>query len=158
MRILLPLLLLTGCAGAVANVPSLLPRPIESRSDDEPVVTPAPAVADPALDHQIAERVAAFETAAQAFAASETSTEALVARAGSAPEGSDAWLNAQTAVSVLGNVRAATDAAVADLEALGIARSEVGAYPALDAAIARASAEADRENEVTTRMSQRLVR
>jgi hypothetical protein len=158
MRYLAPLLLLSGCAGVATNAPSLLPRAIESRSDAEPAVTPDTVQPDPALDRQIAERIAAFDAAVRAFAENETSTEAIVASAAGAPQGSDAWLNAQTALSLLGNARAATDTATADLEALAIARAENGAnaYPALDAALARSEAEAKRENEVTTRLSLRL--
>ncbi|HWK35804.1 hypothetical protein [Sphingomonas sp.] len=160
MRSLAPLLLLSGCAGATADAPSLLPRPIESRSDVEPQVVPAPVAPDAALDADIARHVAAIAASIQAFAATESSAESLAARAAKAPGGSDAWLEAQGALSDLGSARAATDAAVADLTALAITRSESGAppYPALDAAIARASAEADRQDEVTARLSALLDR
>ncbi|MGK6320131.1 hypothetical protein [Sphingomonas sp. DT-204] len=160
MRRLAPLLLLSGCASLANQGPSLQPRPIESRSNAESEVVPVPIEADPALDARIAERVKTVDAAAQAFAAAESRAGTLANRAAKAPAGSDAWLDAQTATSELGTARAVTEAAVADLEALAIAHAEGGApaYPALDAALAKASAEAERENEVVTRLSALLDR
>ncbi|UIJ47249.1 hypothetical protein LZK98_10035 [Sphingomonas cannabina] len=162
MRRLAPLflLLVSGCSGLTNQGPSLQPRPIESRSNAEPEVVPVPIAPDPALDGKIAERVKAIDAAVEAFTEVERRAGTLANRAAKAPAGSDAWLDAQTAVSELGTARGTTEAAVADLEALAIAHAEGGApaYPALDAALAKASAEAERENEVAARLSALLER
>lgn len=162
MRRLAPLflLLVSGCSGLANQGPSLQPRPIESRSNAEPEVVPVPVAPDPAFDARIAERVKAVDVAVEAFAEVERRASTLASRAAKAPAGNDAWLDAQTAVSELGTARGTTEAAVADLEALAIARAESGApaYPALDTALAKTGAEADRENEVVARLSALLER
>ena len=51
----LGLLLMAGCAASEGvDAPSLLPRPVEKRSDALPAYTPPPLVADSALDAAIA--------------------------------------------------------------------------------------------------------
>ena len=56
------------------------------------------------------------------------------------PEGSEAWLDAQAALSDLEAKRAPVTALLADLEELALDRGATGkpAYPALDALIVRA--------------------
>ncbi len=144
------LLLLSACASAdTINAPSLLPRPIESRRDAEPVSSVQTVAPDAGLDSRIAEQVAKFEAAARAFTAARPAVAAKVARARGAAEGSDRWLDGQSAIGELQQARTATDAAMADLESLAIDRGTAGAlpYPALDAAIAAAQAELDRQLE-----------
>ena len=156
MRIVLalPALLLSGCAGTVPDAPSLLPRAIESRSDAEPVVEPAAIAPDPALDADIARRVATFDTTARTFAAGEAALAARIARARGAGEGSDRWLDGQAALGELQQLRTATDSAVVDIEALAIDRASNGKppYPALESAIAAAGREVDRQIAVENRL------
>lgn len=136
------LLTLGACAGSAVNAPSLLPRPIESRSDAPPAPRDETVAPDPALDAQVAERRAVFEQAAAAFDKGAPGVEARLRRAVGAAEGSERWLDGQTAIGELQQLRTATDAAMVDLEELAIARGSAGQlpYPALDAAIAAAQA------------------
>ncbi|WP_326524316.1 hypothetical protein [Sphingomonas sp.] len=148
-------LLLAGCAGTVPDAPSLLPRPIESRGDAEPAApaaNPADTV-DTALDAETARRVAAFDAAARAFSAAERDLAARIGRGKGAAEGSDRWLDGQAAIGELQQLRTATDSAMVDIEALAIERASAAKlpYPALEAAIAAAQAELDRQIVVETR-------
>ncbi|AQR73172.1 hypothetical protein [Sphingomonas sp. LM7] len=148
----LPILVaaLGGCTQSPDAYPSLLPRPIESQSLAEPD-RPAPVVApDPALDKRIAEAGAALTAGNQRFIKAAQEAEAKVAVARGVREGSDAWLDAQTALSTLESLRAPILASVSELEDLAIARGQAGQppYPALDSAItagnAIATAQGDR--------------
>lgn len=139
----LPLLLLAaGCTPSEDRYPSLLPRPIESQSLAEPVVTPAPAAPDPALDKRIAELTQGLDAAAKAFASEARSAEALVQVARGVPVGSDAWLDAQAALGAVNQKHLPVVVVLTDLDALAIERGSAGKppYPALDAAVARVAA------------------
>lgn len=146
MRRSVPLLavaLAAGCSPTTdARYPSLLPRPIEGTSLDEPERPVQVATPDPALDARIAALAATLDKGASDFTASAREAEARVAVARGVPEGSEAWVNAQLALSDLDTIRAPVSGAMSELEELAIARGEAGQppYPALDAAIARASA------------------
>ena len=146
MRAALPLLaaaLIGGCTEAGdSRYPSLLPRAIESQSLAEPV-RPAPVAApDPALDARIAEMVARLDRANAGFVSAAQAAEATIAVARGVPEGSEAWLEAQAALTRVDAERMPVNAVLADLEDLAIARGTAGQppYPALDAAMARADA------------------
>ena len=146
MRAALPLFaatLIGGCTEAGdSRYPSLLPRPIESQSLAEPV-RPAPVVVpDPALDARIAEILARLDQANASFVSAAQATEATIAVSRGVPEGSEAWLEAQAALTRVDAERMPVNAALADLEELGIARAGAGLppYPALEAAMARADA------------------
>lgn len=147
-------LLLAGCAPTTDNAPSLLPRPIETRSDAEPVATTAPAAADPALDAEIARRVAAFDAAARAFDGAVPGVEAKLAAARGAAEGSERWLDGQSAIGDLQQLRAAAEAAMAEIEELAIVRATDGRlpYPALDGAIATAQGLLERQLAAENRL------
>lgn len=156
MRILLPLLLLTGCAGtATSNAPSLLPREIERRTDAPGTPPPAPAAADPALDGAIAEKIAAFDRAVAAFDATVRTAEPRIVRGARAREGSEAWLDAQLALGEIDTARVGVSDATAALDELAIARGSAGAvpYPALEAAITRAGTDAERVSATAIRLS-----
>ena len=137
-----PLLALTACMADDKRYPSLLPRPIESQSVAEPVVQPAVAAPDPALDKRIGEVTAGLDAAQKAFVSAAQNAEAAIAVARGVPQGSEAWLNAQIALSEAEAKRAPIVAALTDLEQIAIERGEAGKppYPALDKAIARADA------------------
>ena len=139
---LLALAALAGCTQSPGAYPSLLPRPIETQSLDEPQRPDPVATPDPALDKRVAEITASLAANNQRFIAAAQDTEAKVAVARGVPEGSEAWLDAQTALSTLGAVRAPTLTALSELESLAIERGQAGlpAYPALDSAIAAADA------------------
>nr|WP_294810147.1 hypothetical protein [uncultured Sphingomonas sp.] len=131
---------LTGCTQSPGAYPSLLPRPIEGGSFAEPQ-RPAPVVApDAALDKRIAEFNASLTAGNQQFAAAAQEAEAKVAVSRGIPQGSDAWLDAQTALSRLESLRAPLLIALSDLEEIAIERGKAGQppYPALDLAITAA--------------------
>lgn len=141
---------LAGCTQDSTTYPSLLPRPIETQSLAEPERPPVVATPDPALDARIASVTATLQAGNQRFAAAAQDAEAKVAVARGVREGSDAWLDAQTALSTLESLRAPTLTTLAELEAMATERGTAGKppYPALDSAVAAAdamaSAQADR--------------
>jgi hypothetical protein len=127
---------LGGCAGAdTARYPSLLPRPIESRSDAEPAVAPpAPVVADPALDGKLADYAASLDKTEKAFAPAADHAEALARAAHGDAVGSDHWLDAQTALAQLDTYRSDLSAMLTDVEQIAIDRAAAGQpdYPAVE--------------------------
>lgn len=132
---------LCGCVDT-SQSPSLLPQPVESLSFDEPV-RPAPvATPDAALDAQIAAATAKLDALAAAFNKGAQEAEAKVAVARGMGAGSSRWLDAQTALANLDTLRAPVLNELADLEQAATERGVAGlpSYPALDAAIARADA------------------
>lgn len=151
--ILVPLsvaLLASGCAQERGNFPSLLPRAIEQRSDAEPERPVPVATPDPALDAQLTTLTAAVAEADAAFAKAAGAAEQRARAAKGAAEGSERWLDAQTALAEVDVARGAIQQPVAELEQLAIDRAVAGrpAYPALDAALeaarTRAAAQAER--------------
>jgi hypothetical protein len=142
-----PLLGLLASACAVSDsYPSLLPRAAEKQSLAEPVA-PAPeaAVADPALDVQIAQALRTLQERTAAFDAAATRAATRVAAAGRSPAGSEAWLDAQVALAELDTARSATLDVVSTLDDLAGTRAMALApdYPALTAALDRARAKGD---------------
>ncbi|HEY0623382.1 hypothetical protein [Sphingomonas sp.] len=151
----LPLGLPAACTTPDGGYPSLLPRPIESRDDAEPVRPDPVAAPDAALDARIAQRREAAMAAAKRFQAAAIIAESRIAVARGVAMGSESWVAAQTALADLDAIRGETVALVTDLEEAASARAQAGtpAYPALDAAIdeiggqARAQAERSRALE-----------
>ena len=145
MRALLLLLPLAACATASGDFPSLAPRPIEQRSDAEPEVVPVTAAPDPALDARVAGLVSQVETDAAAFSAAADRVAARLPGARRGGVGSDAWVDAQTAISQLLPSREAISGAQADLEQIALDRAVAGQppYPALEAARQTVTAAAD---------------
>lgn len=130
-------LALTGCTQDSTTYPSLLPRPIETQSLAEPERPPVVATPDAALDARIARGTATLQSGNQRFVKAAQEAEAKVAVARGVREGSEAWLDAQTALSTLESLRAPTLATLAELEAIATERGTAGkpSYPALDAAV-----------------------
>jgi len=140
--VLISALALTGCIQSSGEYPSLLPRAAESQGLEEPVRPVAVAVPDAAFDKQIADLTAQLDVLAAAFNKGAQEAEARIAVARGLPEGSEPWIEAQTALANLDTMRAPVQTVVSDLEALAIERGAAGLppYPALDAATARAGA------------------
>lgn len=133
-------ILITACASPDAY-PSLLPRGSERGGFEEPAAPPPVAVAaDPALDARIAAVGRKATDAATRFDAAATKAERTVIAASGAATGSDAWLDAQTALADLDVLRAESLEGLTDLEQLASERALAltAAYPALDAAVATA--------------------
>jgi hypothetical protein len=141
MKQLFPLaglaLLIGGCATPdTSRYPSLLPRPIESRSDLEPVVPP-PTLAQP--DPATEARLAAFRTTLadteKAFAPAADRTEAAARLAQGDAVGGEKWIAAQVMLAELDGYRATLSGTVTDIEQLAIDRAAAAEpdYPGLAA-------------------------
>lgn len=140
---------LAGCTQSPDSYPSLLPRPIEKQSLAEPERPVPVATPDAKLDARIAELTASLTMGNQRFATAAQEAEAKIAVARGVAEGSDAWLDAQTALSTVESLRAPTLTGLAALEELAIERGKAGEppYPALDSAIAAADAMAKAQSD-----------
>ncbi|MDJ0277095.1 hypothetical protein QLH51_09845 [Sphingomonas sp. 2R-10] len=136
--------LLSACAAPAGDYPSLLPRPIERISLAEPNRPVPVATPDATLDARIAALGRDVAGAARAFDAAIAKARPTVETARSSGEGSERWLGAQVALAQLDVARTAIDAPLGDLERLAIDRAATGAppYPALDRAVAQATAAA----------------
>jgi len=137
------LLSLGACAVTDGPYPSLAPRPAEKLGFAEPAAPPpAPLVADPALDRQIADNARERAAAAMAFDTGAARAEQLARAARGAKAGSDRWLDAQTAVAELDALRARHQDALGALEDMAAARAQAlqPAYPTLEAALTSARA------------------
>ena len=159
-----PFLLFASMVGGCAEqgaFPSLMPRPIELEAAEEEAGTDtppaaAPAPPDPALVARLAELVALARQGEAAFRAAADGAAAQVARAGAA--GSESWIQAQMAVSRLEEVRAPTVVALADLDALALARHRAAelqpaGHAALAAALEEVSAIASAQRAEISRLS-----
>lgn len=133
--ILLPLLALAAC-GAPAGYPSLAPRPIERLSTAEPA--PAPAVPAPAvpLPPALAQAVEQALRGHAAFEAARAAQAPRIARGRGAAVGSEPWIAAQQALSVLEAARGPVTTALAALDAARTA----GGGAAVEAACAEVEA------------------
>jgi hypothetical protein len=142
-------LLSTGCAEQrVSRYPSLQPRPIERRSDAEPVAAAATAaVPDATLDATLAGYDRTLATTDTAFTPAADAAERAVRAARGDAAGGERWITAQTALAKLDGFRATTSSAVTDLDelAIGRARDAKPPYPALDALHARGEAQVTAE-------------
>jgi hypothetical protein len=140
---------LAGCTQSPDAYPSLLPRPIESQSMAEPERPVAAVAPDPALDSRIAGVTATLQSGNQRFVTAAQAAEAKVAVARGVPEGSEAWLDAQAALSNLESLRAPTLTALAELEQMASERGQAGklSYPALDSAVTAADAMANAQGD-----------
>lgn len=128
---LLPLFaLLGGCAsGAQGDFPSLAKRPVEGTLTvappvDVPLPPPPPATGD--LAARIAALVQAAEGGDAAFRGASAAAETAAGSASGAGVSSESWVVAHQAISRLDAARAPSTAALADLDAMLIARSDSG--------------------------------
>lgn len=135
-------ILLAGCAQTSTRYPSLLPRANERLDFTEPERPVVQATPDAGLDARIAALATLIDSTDRDFQKAAKDAEAKVARARGLAAGSSAWLDAQTALSVLDGLRARAAVPLGDLDQLRIERAQSGQpdYPALQAAMDRASA------------------
>lgn len=157
----LGLLLMAGCAASEGvDAPSLLPRPVEKRSDALPAYTPPPLVADPALDAAIARNARERADASARLEPLARRAEAAATAGRGAAVGSERWIAAQSALAELDDLRATASAAVTDLEQLAIARAATGApdYPALEQARQEAAGELAAQTQRIDRLEKMVPR
>lgn len=134
--------LLAGCAQTSTRYPSLLPRANEGLDFTEPERPVAQATPDARLDARITELTGAIDSTDQEFQKAARDAETKVGRARGQAAGTSPWLDAQTALSVLDGLRSRAAVTLGDLDQLRIERAQSGQpdYPALQAAMDRASA------------------
>ncbi len=157
--VFLALLAVAGCAQPGGRFPSLLPRAIETRDDAEPMPSAPAVVADPALDAQVAAADAALAKLRADFEVGAARAQQLADAAKGMPAGSEAWLNAQSALADLEVIRADVSSSISDLERLAIDRAAAGnpPYPALDALRSAAQTQHGDEGIIVETLSQQLA-
>ncbi|WP_267396216.1 MULTISPECIES: hypothetical protein [unclassified Sphingomonas] len=150
--------LLAACATDSGAYPSLAPRPIEKLGFAEPVTKPVEAKPDPALDARIATLGTSLEGIAKGFAADAAKADAAGRKARGAAVGSDAWLDAQTALAQLDDWRAQASSLLTDLDqaASDRAASLAPDYPALTTLRGKAQEEVDAQTATITRLQHAL--
>lgn len=119
--VLLGLGALVGCAGG-GSFPSLSPRPVELLSFEEPVRTDPAVASSPALLERAADLLGRARGGDGAFEAAYA--QALPVVRGAGPSGSDAWLQAQEAISRVEASRIQTTSALADLDLLLVEQAD----------------------------------
>jgi hypothetical protein len=155
----LSLLALAGCARDGGTFPSLAPRPTEKLGFAEPEAPPAPPLtADPTLDARIAALTTQLGAAARGFDAALGKARAAAGRPGARTAGSDAWLDAQTALSGLDDWRGQASGVAAEASGLAATRAQTLApdYPALARIQAAAEAETTRQDSAIGKLQASL--
>lgn len=122
---LAPIWALGACSDGGGAYPSLASRPVERIAD---AASPAPAVPRPGpavapstdLPARLADMVEQARKAKRGFDDKQMAAERLVAAAGPAPAGSEAWARAAQALSGLESARSLTAQPLADLDRLDI--------------------------------------
>ncbi len=154
----LAVLSLAGCTRDTTAYPSLAPRAVEKLGFAEPEVPIVEAKPDPALDARIATLGTSLDGIANGFAADAGKAQAASGRARGKAVGSDAWLDAQTALAQLDDWRAQGSSLLTDIEQIASERAAKlePEYPALVALRARVAAEAQRQGETIDRLQAAL--
>ena len=148
-----------GCA-TPASYPSLLPRPAESQSLEEPnVAQPQPSTPEPALDAKISELIRTLDERSTAFSAADSRAERKVAAATGAAAGSEAWLDAHVALAELDTLRSATSDLAITIDDMAAERAMALAptYAPLTSAADRVRAVASDQAERITALQSRLT-
>lgn len=143
MRILATAALLAAALTACVSqgpFPSLAVRPAEREDwSEEPVHTAPPVADDAAVRTRVAALVADARAGSARFDADYAAAERAAARSG--PEGSDAWIEAQEALSRVEAARGDTTNAATELHQLRLERTGMATSAAdlalIDAAIAQ---------------------
>ena len=155
--LLAPLVLVAigGCSEDRTVYPSLAPRAAEKLGFAEPVAPAAqPAAADPALDAQIAALTTRLAAVRGGFDQALAKARIAARAPGARTVGSDAWLDAQTALGGLDDWRAQASDLASETAGLASARAETLApdYPALATLQAAADAESTRQETEIARL------
>jgi len=142
-------------SAAAKPFPSLAKRPSETRDRTPPAPQAVvPAAADPQLVAQVEGLAKQAESGEAAFRAQLDTGRAAVASAGAAAPSSEAWVNAQVALSALDTARYDSVAALAGLDSLYVDRQDnmdaarvMADLAAIDPARSRALAMVDAQND-----------
>lgn len=157
---LLSVLSLGACAKDrdTTPYPSLAVRPVEKQGFAEPVAKPVELRPDPALDATIADITGRLRSVEAEFTAAYDRARASAGKARGQAVGSDAWLNAQTELATLDEIRARGSAILTEIDDLAIKRAAAlePDYPALVALRERAMGVTTRQAEQITVLSASL--
>lgn len=151
---------LGGCARDrdTTPYPSLGVRPVEKQGFAEPTAKPVVLRPDPALDAKIAEIGGRLEAVAAEFDKAHDRARTSATKARGQAVGSDAWLNAQTELATLDEIRARSSAILTEIDDLAIQRAATlqPEYPSLVALRTRAAALNTRQSEQIKTLSASL--
>jgi hypothetical protein len=143
-------LLLAACKG-VTGYPSLQPRAVEEMSLAEPAAKPSqPREASPEATARYAPMVEKAENAHKSFTEAMGRERERIVRGRSAPAGSDAWTDAQEALSRVETTRTPISTILADLDAArssALTRTNSGELTAATTAYERVKALDDEETQ-----------
>lgn len=152
-------LALSGC-GAEIHAPTLLPRTVEKQPIDLPVAEASEAQTplSPALQAAIAKQVDAAQAGDRDFQARRAAAEDAVAKAAGQAQGSEAWVQAQEAVTALESGRAAVRDAAGAIDALrdDPANRTSGNRAAIDAAAKQVAAIEQGESDAVAALTAKL--
>ncbi|MCP3735336.1 hypothetical protein M9979_10690 [Sphingomonas sp. RP10(2022)] len=151
-------LALPACTRDDTVYPSLSPRAVEKLGFAEPEVAVVEAKPDPALDARIAQLGRSLDALAKGATTDAAKAEAAARRARGQAVGSDAWLEAQTALAQLDDWRAQTSSLLTDIDQIASDRAAAlaPAYPGLATLRERASAENQRQSATIDRLQAAL--
>lgn len=158
-------LFLAGCASGNGSYPSLAKRPIETARSGTAVAPVTPVIPeDPALTREIGGLLEKARAGAAAFDARVASAQERVRAAAGSAISSEAWVDAQQAISLLESDRYDSVYALASLDTLYAKRSNAIAAgeaqdgaDAIDAARSDVLAIIDRQNDLLDEMKGRLA-
>ncbi|MBB3981276.1 hypothetical protein GGR44_000923 [Sphingobium fontiphilum] len=157
-------LLLSGCAGAPGNYPSLAKRAVEGAPTASPSAPAVPAPADSALAAELARLTAQAQSGRDAFDGRYAGAERLARAASGSVISSEAWVSAQQAVSALESARNDSVSALASLDVLYVDRLSAiaegrasGGAAEIDSARAAALAIVDSQNDRIDALKARLA-
>lgn len=153
------LVALPACSRDATVYPSLAQRLTETRGFAEPAApAPVPVRADPALDTAIAGLTRRLTAIRAGFDGDAARAERAAQAARGRAVGSDAWLNAQTALAALDDWRAQASSLASDAGELASTRAATlaPAYPALDDLQAALTAEVARQDATIDRIQAAL--
>lgn len=152
---LLAVITLSACSHDRTAFPSLGVRATEKIGFAEPeALPPEPLRADPALDAKIAAVAVRLRTIGTGFDADAARAERSAKLAKGRAVGSEAWIDAQTALATLDDWRAQASGLASEVGQLASDRAATLAppYPALDDLQRSAAAEATRQDAVIGRI------
>ena len=155
LLLLPPSCLLAGCAGNVGAYPSLAPRAIEHAMQTPKGPAATAVVSAPALPEQIAAILAAAREADATFQAKLAEQRPAIEAGRMAAAGSESWVVAQEAYSVVDSTRGGTGSALADLDRLhleAVASGDSGRQANVESAIGEVQAIDQAERAILARL------